>query len=151
MTSSPVKALLADLAARGIELQVRGGRLLFRPQRALGPDLAGRLKTHKDELLTHLLPPTAPLPAWDPAAADRLLSDLRAYVAMVEANFRGRTPAPLAAVLADALALGEGYVANRDMEARRGWDALALLRDLGPCIRRWVGNWGRAGRERDSH
>jgi hypothetical protein len=56
-----VEALLADLAARGIELQARGGRLRFRPADAVTPDLARRLKYHKDELLALLRA--------DPAAA----------------------------------------------------------------------------------
>jgi hypothetical protein len=54
MTPSPVGVLLADLAARDIELQARGGRLRFRPQSAVTPDLAERLKVFKPQLLAIL-------------------------------------------------------------------------------------------------
>jgi hypothetical protein len=84
------------------------------------------------------------IPAWDQAAAGRLLAELRAEVAAVEAVFGGRTPAPLATAMADALAIAEGYVANHDLEARRGWDALALLRGVAPLVRRCVQNWMQA-------
>lgn len=49
-----VAALLADLAARGVELAVEGGRLRYRPRAAVTGLLAERLKEHKADLL-HLL------------------------------------------------------------------------------------------------
>lgn len=47
--------LLMDLGRLGIRLEADGERLRYRPQSALTPDLLGRLKAHKGELLTLLL------------------------------------------------------------------------------------------------
>lgn len=47
-------ALLAELTARGIELQVRGDRLRFRPRNAMTPDLVARIEAHKSEVLALL-------------------------------------------------------------------------------------------------
>lgn len=53
--------LLAILTAHGIQLQADGGRLRFRPKAAMTPELAGRVKAHKAELLTILAgEPTKP-------------------------------------------------------------------------------------------
>ncbi len=46
--------LLAELTGLGIELRARGDRLRFRPQSAMTPDLAERVRTHKPGLLTLL-------------------------------------------------------------------------------------------------
>jgi hypothetical protein len=54
MTPKPLGALLADLSAQGVRLQARGDRLRFRPRSAVTPDLAGRLRAHKDALLAIL-------------------------------------------------------------------------------------------------
>jgi DNA polymerase-1 len=51
MTAGAAELLLAELARCGIELQVHGDRLRFRPQAAVTPDLLERLKRHKAELL----------------------------------------------------------------------------------------------------
>jgi hypothetical protein len=83
-------------------------------------------------------------PSWDQTAADDLMVRLRTEVATVEATFGGRPPTALANVLADALAIACGYVANHELEARRGWDALALLRGMVPHVRRCVQNWKQA-------
>jgi hypothetical protein len=84
------------------------------------------------------------LPGWDQAQAERLLADLRAAVAAIErTQFGGRPPRAVAAVLADALALAEGYVRDHEAEAERGWDALALLGAMLPHVRRCVENWKR--------
>jgi hypothetical protein len=84
------------------------------------------------------------IPLWDEAAAAAMLTNLRAEVAAVDAAFASRTPAPLANVLADTLAIAAGYVANHEREARRGWDALALLRGTMPLVRRCVENFKQA-------
>jgi hypothetical protein len=54
MTPNPVGVLLVDLATRGVELRAEGSRLRFRPRSAVTPDLAGRLKTHKAQMLAIL-------------------------------------------------------------------------------------------------
>ena len=46
--------LLSELRRRGLELQVRGDRLRYRPRSALTPDLAQRVQAHKVELLALL-------------------------------------------------------------------------------------------------
>jgi hypothetical protein len=80
--------------------------------------------------------PAPPTPSWDQAAADALLVELRAEVARIEQSFRGKLPPALSNVLSDALAIAEGYVANHQEEAARGWDALELLRCTVRRIRR---------------
>jgi NADPH-dependent ferric siderophore reductase len=47
-------ALLAELIARGIELQAHGDRLRFRPQKAMTGNLVARDKAHKPALLALL-------------------------------------------------------------------------------------------------
>jgi hypothetical protein len=54
MTPNPLGVLLADLAARDIELQAHGDRLRFRPRSRVTPDLAERLKMYKAQLLAIL-------------------------------------------------------------------------------------------------
>ncbi len=50
-----VAELVADLAARGIELWLEGGRLRFRaPQGAMTPDLRDRLAQDKERVIAHL-------------------------------------------------------------------------------------------------
>ena len=53
-TMSPAATLLADLEARGIEIQPDGDRLRFRPKAAMTADLAERVKACKTELLAML-------------------------------------------------------------------------------------------------
>ncbi len=45
------KALLEELRKRGVELAPDGDRLRYRPKEATTPDLLGRLKAHKQQLL----------------------------------------------------------------------------------------------------
>ena len=52
--------LLTDLTRLGIEVVAHKDRLRYRPQSALTPDLAERLRTHKAELLAILGPAVAP-------------------------------------------------------------------------------------------
>lgn len=54
MTTAPVSELMADLERAGIELQADGDRLRFRPQSAIPPDLAARLKANKAGILAML-------------------------------------------------------------------------------------------------
>ncbi len=51
--------LLLDLGRVGILLEADGERLRYCPQSAMTPDLLGRLKTHKAELLALLRPAAA--------------------------------------------------------------------------------------------
>ena len=46
--------LIADLDRLGVQLEAQGERLRYSPRSAVTPDLAGRLKTHKAELLAIL-------------------------------------------------------------------------------------------------
>lgn len=54
MPGAAVAGLLAELTARGIELQAEGGRLRFKPAAAMTPDLAERVQACKPELLSVL-------------------------------------------------------------------------------------------------
>jgi hypothetical protein len=73
MTPNPLGVLLADLAARDIELQAHGDRLRFRPRSAVTPDLAERLTRHKAQLLAILQGANGPA-----AAAEAIMRRVRA-------------------------------------------------------------------------
>jgi hypothetical protein len=64
--------LLSDLGRLGIRLEADGERLWYCPRSALTPELLGRLKAHKAELLAMLRPaPTVeprPMPTAKPTA-----------------------------------------------------------------------------------
>ena len=64
--------LLLDLGRLGIRLEAHGERLRYFPRSALTPDLLGRLKAHKAELLALLRPMIAiepqPMPTIKPTA-----------------------------------------------------------------------------------
>ena len=49
--SQSAALLLEDLHARGIDVQVTGDTIRYRPRDAVTPDLVQRLQTHKVELL----------------------------------------------------------------------------------------------------
>src|SRR5690242_17904564 len=50
--------ILVDVAARGLSLSVAGSDLrLLGPRDRMDPELIGRIKAHKAELLAHLAPP----------------------------------------------------------------------------------------------
>jgi hypothetical protein len=71
-----------------------------------------------------------PILAWDQVEADRFLATARAAVTHAEAEHRaGR----ITNVRLDACRtwqeVCEGYAADHESEARRGWDAMQLLRD----------------------
>jgi hypothetical protein len=68
MTGAPTD-LLAECEAHGIRLTLAddGGLSIDAPQDALTPELLGRLKAHKAELLALILPgwpADVPIPAW---------------------------------------------------------------------------------------
>ena len=146
MTPNPVAALLAEVEARGIELQAHGERLRFRPRSAVTPDLAERLQAHKDELLASLSKPapsssSSTAGPWNQVQDDLLRAELLAEVDKIKADMGGRLPSPLDVLLADAVVIGERYIWDNEKEAGRGWDALQLLRDLIPHVRSIVENW----------
>jgi hypothetical protein len=109
------------------------------PPAELLADLAGS----KAELLALLRAAEVqtPAPPWDQAEADGLLVELRSEVERIKAEFGGPLPRPLEMLLADALGIGERYIRDHDMEAARGWDALALLGELVPHVRDLVTRW----------
>ncbi|MCI0463310.1 MAG: hypothetical protein L0Z62_40705 [Gemmataceae bacterium] len=73
--------------------------------------------------------------SWDQAEAERLLAELRTEVRrLTREEYGGVAPALFGRLAADLLAIGEGYVRNHDAEAARGWDALALLREVKPAL-----------------
>ena len=55
-SANPITLLLVDLMRCGITIKSDGGKLRYRPCDRMTPDLTGRLKVHKDELLTLLAP-----------------------------------------------------------------------------------------------
>lgn len=57
------QAILCDLQALGVRLEVHGGRLRFHPRDAVGPDVLARLREHKAELLAIPAAPAAPAAA----------------------------------------------------------------------------------------
>lgn len=68
---------------------------------------------------------------WDQPEADRLLAQLRSKLAEVEkVTYRGKVPTAAAHLAADGLAIAEGWIANHEAEAARGWDVLDLLRGM---------------------
>jgi hypothetical protein len=73
------------------------------------------------------------IPPWDQAEADGLLGHLRRELARLERAWPGgKFPPVQANVVQTAVEVCESYVRDRDLEAARGWDALALLRAAVP-------------------
>jgi hypothetical protein len=71
--------------------------------------------------------------AWDQAEADRLLDHLRRELAQLERAWPGGQFPPVKAnVVQVAVEVCESYIRDHDLEAARGWDALALLRAAVP-------------------
>jgi hypothetical protein len=129
-------AVLAEAHAAGVELSATPeGKIRWRCPGTLPEGIRQEIVCHKAELL-------ALLQVWDQSAADSLLAELQAEVARIQReDFGGRLPPPLANVLADAIAIAQGYVTNHEAEARRGWDALELLRGMRAQVSRYVENW----------
>jgi hypothetical protein len=75
------QALLAELAALGVEMHIDGDSLKIRPAEAVPPTLRAELRARKPELVKHLMPPAvadplagvSPVPASEPAAAPSVL------------------------------------------------------------------------------
>lgn len=133
--------VLEQARAAGVELWTTPeGALRWRSPTPLPEDLRQSLVAHKAELLALL----RPAPPREQAEAERLLAELRAEVEQIKADFAGDLPTPLANLLADGLAIAEGYIVNHEAEASRGWDALDLLRGMAPIVRSWVEFCGRA-------
>jgi hypothetical protein len=139
--------LLSRCRALGIDVaEGPGGALLWEADADPPADLLVGLTVSKVDILALLRQG----PLWDPAEADRLLAELRIDVERIKADFGNRPPAPLAMMLADALAIGARYIRDHDAEAARGWDALALLADLPPLVRDCLRNWEAMNGERKS-
>jgi hypothetical protein len=116
--------LLAEAAVAGLSVSAEGGRLVVRGPKG-AERLARLLLEHKEELL-HLVPQA---PAWDQSEADRLLGEARAAAARAEVEHRaGRMTEVRRNVVRIWREVAEAYVAGHELEARRAWDALALLR-----------------------
>jgi hypothetical protein len=128
--------LLAEAEAAGLSCFADGDRLVLRGPRDAEQDLVQTLLCRKAELVPLLRPPASPpvQPLWDRAEADRLLADLRTAVDQARASFGKPFPATLEALVSDAIGIAEGFVANHELEAARGWDALGLLRKVKPGL-----------------
>jgi hypothetical protein len=111
-------------------------------------DLARRALAHSEESAHPARLHAEPLPSagrevsevsevtpviWDQAEADRLLDHLRRRLARLERAWpKGQFPPVKANVVRIAVEVCESYVRDHDLEAARGWDALALLRAAVP-------------------
>jgi hypothetical protein len=123
--------LLAEARKAGLVVRAEGPRLVVRGPRDQEA-LAKRLLSQKAEVLALL---RGPIPPWDQAEADRLLTELRDGLARIERErYRGRFPPLLAKVVGGGLAVCETYVRDHEREAARGWDALELLRGAVPGV-----------------
>jgi hypothetical protein len=123
--------LLADLTREGFTLLPEEAGIRVTPASRLTPDVRKIIAEHKPALLALLAESRRPATVfvWDQAEADKLLADLREALARVGSAVAAREAPPVRlAVLRTWLEVAEGYVNDREMEAARGWDALALLR-----------------------
>ena len=134
-TMTPAQLLATAHAAR-LSVTAQDGRLVVRgPKRVEG--LARHLVRRKVELLPLVqscaaAPAINPTPAWDQAEAERLLATVREAFSRVEANVAaGKAPLVRLAVLRIWHEVAEEYVRSREVEARRSWNALELLRSVG--------------------
>jgi hypothetical protein len=118
--------LLADLSRRGFTLTAGTAGVRVSPFSRLQPEQRLAIRAHKAELLRLL--------AASSGEAERLLAEVRQAVAEVGQKNRvgGVVPEPLANVLADAVAIAQGYVANGELE---------LLRTLSATVRQYGVNW----------
>jgi hypothetical protein len=124
--------VLELVRSRGVTLWAGpSGRLGWQCAGPLPDDLRQLLLEHKPALLALLPPP------WDQVEADQLLGEARAALARVEARYQaGRVTAVHRNVIALCVEVCEQYARGHELEARRGWDAMALLRG---AVRRLLG------------
>jgi len=132
-------ALLEAACAAGLSVSAEEDRIVVRGPRQ-AERLARQLVARKGELLPIVRsgvassrppPPPSQAPAWDHAAADRLLAAARIAIAHAADECQaGRMTVIRRNVVALWLEVSEGYVRDHEMEARRGWDAMALLRSV---------------------
>ena len=125
--------LLTHCRSRGIALSAGpGGTLCWEADADPPAELLAGLAKHKEELLAILGPPavpTVPAARWDQDEAEALLADVRGAISHAEAEQRaGRMPEVRLSVVRLWAEVAEGFVADRESEARRGWDALELLK-----------------------
>ena len=125
--------VLELVRSRGVTLWAGpSGRLGWQCAGPPPDDLRQLLLEHKPALLALLPPP------WDQVEADQLLGEARAALARVEARHRaGRVTAAHRNVVALWLEVCEQYARDHESEARRGWDAMQLLR---AAVRRLLGD-----------
>jgi hypothetical protein len=118
--------------SRGLTLWAGpGGQLCWRCEGPLPDDLRALLTEHKSALL-ELLPP-----AWDQDEADRLLAEARSASEYAETKYKaGRMTDVQRNVVQIWLEVAEGYARDHEMEARRGWHVMPLLRE---AVREAVG------------
>lgn len=82
MPASTIDALLADLAAAGVDLSVMDGRLRFRRGPGTPDDLINRLRDRRAELLAAIVPEVRKDEAFGPGARRaRLLEDVQLWPA----------------------------------------------------------------------
>jgi hypothetical protein len=132
-----VVQLLANLVCQGFRITRAGDGVRVAPAARLTDEVRQAVRAHKPALLALLSSPRGPAPAfvWDQAEADRLMAELRDGLVRLEHAWpRGKFPQVKASILQAGVAVCEGYVRDRDLEAVRGWDALALLRGAVPCV-----------------
>jgi hypothetical protein len=123
--------LLADLIRQGFTLTPEGEGIRVTPASRLTPAARQAIADHKPALLALLAAPHRPVPGfvWDQAEAERLLAEVRASAAQAEAqSAAGRLTTVRRNLVLLWVEVAEGYVENHEMEARRGWDAMKLLR-----------------------
>jgi hypothetical protein len=121
--------LLVELNRQGFILTVEGDGIRVTPAGRLTAELRQAILGHKPALLALLATRQGPAPAWDQAEAERLLAELREGLARLERAWPGgKFPPVKANVVAIFSEVCDGYVRDHDLEAARGWDALALLR-----------------------
>ena len=90
------------------------------------PDLLRLLVCHKPALLAALLSAS-----WDQGEAERLLSEAQVILSHVEAECcAGRVTSARRNAAQIWMEVAEQYVRNHELEAKRNWNAMELLRSV---------------------
>jgi hypothetical protein len=128
--------ILALARSRGVEVTATlRGTLRWRCPGPLPDDLRGLLVEHKPALLPLLGPSGQNTPRTPFSEGERILADLRAELTRLRAACPGGNfPPRTANVVRLWLEVCEGYIANHEAEALRGWSALDLLRSTVPRV-----------------